>query len=341
MSTLLIASFLLTFDEAPKKPLSARPTVLVLKVKGVVTVEGRLGKHRVEAGDYLLPGETVSAAADAEALLVFLVKGERRRLKPGGRLTLTATAATLLTPPRSSAPPNCRARTSPRSARSRSVRAAALVWVRGGRPTTEARIAPLYGSFITTGRPTLTWPSLDKAESYLVNFSDGGRSWKVSTKATRLDYPAKEKPLAPGQKYVWSVKALLPGGDEKAVVEESKFVVLSEDERRELEAVRKLAASDDPADLLLAAATYEGYGVLYEALAVFEKLARLQPKVARWQLALARYYRHAGRPDQAKEARAGEEAGRCHQGLTAADLSPAQTASMSPLTCSGGPLSAG
>src|ERR1051326_1938973 len=90
MSALLIvASFFLGADEPPKKPISARPMALVLKVKGAVSAEGKKGKRRVEAGDYLFPGETVSAGADAEALLVFLLRGERRRLKPGVRTTCT------------------------------------------------------------------------------------------------------------------------------------------------------------------------------------------------------------------------------------------------------------
>src|SRR5688500_9638954 len=90
MNTLLITAALLLGADDGRKPLSARPAALVLKVKGEVAAEGRLGaKRRVEAGDLLLPGETVSAAADGEALLIFLVRNERRRLKPGARATLT------------------------------------------------------------------------------------------------------------------------------------------------------------------------------------------------------------------------------------------------------------
>src|SRR5262245_19105458 len=89
MNTLLLtATILLGLDE-PKKPLSARPTVLVLKVQGEVKAEGRLGRRRVEKGALLLPGETLTAAKDAEATLVFMLRGERRRLKSGARATLT------------------------------------------------------------------------------------------------------------------------------------------------------------------------------------------------------------------------------------------------------------
>ena len=82
----------------------------------------------------------------------------------------------------------------------------------------------------------------------------------------------------------------------------SKFTLLFDGELKELEAVRKLAQSDAEEDLILAAA-YEGYRVLIEALKVLEKLARLNPKSARYQLDLAQYYEHAGRGDRARECR--------------------------------------
>jgi hypothetical protein len=305
MNTLLItASLLLGSDDAPKKqPLSARPAALVLRVKGVVTAQGRGGKRRVEAGDYLLPGETVSAGAGAEALLVFLLKGERRRLEAGGRAVLTRDGCD---------PPDGLKKLGkailPRKNLTRvrevEVREGGGVGVvRGGEPPAEARVTPLYGTFVAATRPSFAWPPVDKAEGYVVELKDGGgKGWKATTKEAKLNYPAREKPLAFGQKYLWSVKAKLPGGDEKLVVDESNFKVLLEGEDAELGPVRKLAASDDPQDLLLAAAAYEGYGLLDDALKTFEKLAQKQPKVARYQWALARYYRHAGRPDKAKEA---------------------------------------
>jgi hypothetical protein len=305
MNTLLIAATLaLAADDAPKKPLSARPAALVMEVKGRVTVEGRGGKpRRVEEGAYLLPGETVSAAPGGEALLLFLVKGEQRRLGPGGRATLT----------RDGCDPDAAARRVgkaklPRKNLTRvrevEVREGGGVGVvRGGEPPAEARITPLYGTFVAGTRPAFAWPPVEKAEGYVVELKDGGgRRWKAVTKQPKLEYPAKEKPLEHGQKYLWTVKAKLPDGDEKTVVDESNFKVLLEGEDEELKPVRKLAASDAPQDLLLAAAAYEGYGLLDEALKTFEKLAKKQPKVARYQRALARYYRYAGRPDKAKEA---------------------------------------
>src|SRR6266542_3201298 len=305
MNMLLItATLLLAADDLPKgKPQSARPTALVLTVKGEVTAQGRLGKRRVEEGDLLLPGETITTAADAEALLVFLVKGERRRLKPGARATLTRDGCD----PDKAAEKLGAARLPRKNlTKVREVEVGeggGVGVVRGGKPPTEARVTPLFGTFVMTDRPAFTWPMIDKAKDYVVELKDGGgQVWKVVAKEARLDYPAAKKPLHFGQKYLWTVKACLPDGDEKIVVDESDFKVLLKGEPEALAPVRKLADSEDPQDLLLAAATYEGYRVFDEALKVFEKLAHKQPKVARYQLALAHYYRHAGRPDKAKEA---------------------------------------
>jgi hypothetical protein len=304
MNTLLLtATLLLGVDDAPKKPLSARPAALVLKVKGTVVAVGRLGKRDVEAGDLLLPGEILSAPNDAEALLVFLVKGERRRLKPGGRTTLTRDDCD----PADATEKVGAAKLSRKNltkVREVEVREGGGVGVvRGDKPPTEARITPLYGTFVRTDRPIFTWPPVAKVEGYIIELKDGsGRRWKVTTKEAKLDYPAKEKSLEFGQKYLWTVQAQLPDGDVKTVVEESNFKLLLKGEPEALVEVRKLAESDDAENLLLAAAAYEGYGVHEEALKMFEKLARLQPRVERYQRALARYYEHAGWLDKAKEA---------------------------------------
>jgi hypothetical protein len=304
MQTLLItAALLLGGDDPPKKPLLARPAALVLKVKGVITAEGRLGKRRVEAGDFLLPGETVSAAPAAEALLVFLVKGERRRFRPGSRATLTRDGCD---------PADAVERVGPAKLPHNNLTKVREVEVGEGGSVgtlrtlpsaTETRVRPLFGTFVTTERPSFSWPPVEKAESYVVELKDaaGGKLWQAVAREATLDYPDK-KPLSAGAKYLWSVKARLAGGDEKEVVRGSNFKLLLKGERQELATVRKLADSDTVEDLLLAAAACEGYGVLDEALKVFEKLARLQPQVARWQLALYHYYRRAGQPDRAKEA---------------------------------------
>lgn len=302
-SVFLSAALLVGADDAAPKPLVGNPTAIVIYVKGAVVAKGRLKPRRVEPGEELLPGEVLSAPADGEALLIFLTPRERRRLKPGTRTTLTrdggepADALERLGPAKLS-------HKNLNRVREVEVREGGGVGVgRGEKSPTEARVTPLYGTFIATQRPAFTWPPVDRAESYLVELKDGdSRRWKVETKEAKLNYPAKEKPLEFGQKYLWTVKAKLPDGDEKTVVDESHFILLFPGEPEALAPVRELAESDNPEDLLLAAAAYEAYGVLDQTLAVFEKLTRLQPGVARYWEALERSYRHAGRPDEAQEA---------------------------------------
>jgi hypothetical protein len=174
---------------------------------------------------------------------------------------------------------------------------------RAGPPPAEARVTPLSGASVMTDRPGFTWPPFEKAQDYLVELkADSGLLWKATAREPTLAYPAGEKPLRQGEQYAWTVKTRLPGGDERHVVDEGRFTVLPEGDREALAPVRELAHSDDPEDLLLAAVAYEGHGVYDEALKAFEKLAARQPKVPRYQLALAHYYRHAGRPDRAREA---------------------------------------
>jgi tetratricopeptide (TPR) repeat protein len=303
MNAMLLAALLLPgLAEPPKKPVSARPAVLVLKVKGEVMA----GKRRVEPGDLLLPGETLTTGADAEALLVFLLRNERRRLKPGRTTTLTRDDCRPADAIEKIAGAPRLPRKNLTKVREVEVHEGGGVGVlRGEKSTTESRIEPLFGTFVMSRRPAFTWPAVEKAISYTLELSDnaGQKLWQATTKETKLAFPEKEKSLQYSQGYRWTVKAALPDDELKTVVDGSKFTLLFDGEPRELEPVRKLAESDAEEDLILAAAAYEGYRVHDEALKVFEKLARLNPKSIRYLLALASYYDHAGRPDRAKEAR--------------------------------------
>jgi hypothetical protein len=303
----LIAAFVFWANDAPRKaePLKARPTAMVLRVSGKATAEGRIGTRAIEVGDYLLPGEKVTTDKDAELLLLFLVRAERHLLKGDKPITLTNTfcepADAVEKAP--GVVPLKKANLS--KVREVEVREGGGVGVvRGEKPTTEARVEPLFGTFVMTLRPSFRWPPVEKAEGYHLELrEDGGKLlWKATSKEPALAFPKKEKPLQYTQKYLWSVKAILPDR-EAIVVDSSKFTLLFDGEPQELEPVKKLAEGTTEEELLLAAAAYEGYGVLDEVLKLFEKLARLQPKVARYHLALARYYEHAGRKDKGKEER--------------------------------------
>jgi tetratricopeptide (TPR) repeat protein len=68
--------------------------------------------------------------------------------------------------------------------------------------------------------------------------------------------------------------------------------------------VEPLARSAAPADLLVAALSYEAHGVYNEALRLYERLAELVPSEGNFQRALASYYERAGLLEQAKAAAA-------------------------------------
>jgi hypothetical protein len=305
---LLLVSFALVLprEDDTARTSSAHAVAMVLKVQGDVVAEGRRGKRKVEPGDYLLATETIEAQQGAEALLVILARGQCQRLKPGSRAKLTRAGCD----PAAAVEPAGNARLSHRNlikVREIEVREGGGVGVLRGpeKLPAEPHVTPIYGTFLLTRRPAFTWPALAQATGYMVELKNaGGQSlWQANTKEPKLPYPADKKALELGLKYVWMVKARMPNDDLKVVIQESTFLMLLPGEPEELADVHRLAESDHVEDLVQAAAAYESYRVQDEALKVLEKLARLQPQVARYQRGLAIYYKRAGRVDEAETAR--------------------------------------
>jgi Flp pilus assembly protein TadD len=75
-----------------------------------------------------------------------------------------------------------------------------------------------------------------------------------------------------------------------------QFRVTTESELKQLEELRPLAAGGDRTDLLAAALSYRRLGCYAEAIAAFERLAKLAPDEALCREELAELYRQAGRP---------------------------------------------
>jgi len=167
----------------------------------------------------------------------------------------------------------------------------------------------MFNSTVLTDRPLLSWRPVDGVSQYQVRLvapldQEGDKEetvWTAWTKEPRLPYPEKAKPLHFGSVYSWYVLAR-PGQKDEQVICRSQFWVATKEEVAALAKVKPLAAGKDPADLLLAALTYQEYGVYEEALVLFQRLAQLLPEEARFQAALADYYERAGRPQEAKEA---------------------------------------
>jgi tetratricopeptide (TPR) repeat protein len=312
MYALLFCSLLCGQAEAP------RPVAVVLQTQGEVILErtrtfsvmgfgipGLEKGRRLLKADLLLPGDCLKLAGDAEAVLAFLADSHRERLKGGSQAIVDRAGCNA---DRIEATMNLSSRNL-KKVREVFDGSGGVGVVRGDKSRTEARVTPLFGAFVLTDRPALTWPKEPQAQTYLVELFDASekRVWGVETKDPRLPFPEKEKALEPSLLYTWSVTAQLPEEATKSVVERSKLFLLLKGELEALEPVRKLAASKDPADLLLAAMAYESYKVHDEALKLFEKLAELQPDAVNYQLALSRYYTHAGREDLARQALAKAE----------------------------------
>jgi tetratricopeptide (TPR) repeat protein len=258
--------------------------------------------------DLLRPSDRLSAAADADALLVFLADGPRERLKPRAQATVGEKGSTPVTAvERKEAAPLTAAHLAGLRELARSGRAG--VDVLRGRPAGQIpAVTPIFESTVLTDRPALAWPVVENADGYQVRLYSarlGQRErllWKSPAKEPRLAYPESEKPLAPGGRYRWQVLAAGNASQDREVVD-STFTCAARESLEELKRLKPLAASNDPADWVLAAAAYDVAGCCDEALALYERLAERSPDAANVQVALVYYYQRAGRTEKAKAAR--------------------------------------
>jgi tetratricopeptide (TPR) repeat protein len=104
-------------------------------------------------------------------------------------------------------------------------------------------------------------------------------------------YPAGKEALSRGYLYRWEVT----DPDSRPVVT-GEFLVATESELKQMEELKPLAAGEDRADLLAAALSYRRLGCYAEAIAAFERLAKLAPDAGVYRDELAELYRQAGRP---------------------------------------------
>jgi hypothetical protein len=288
----------------------APAVAMVVSAKGHVTLERDGGNsRRLGTMDLLRPGDRLRPDDAAEVVMMFLDDGHRERLKANAQVEVgekgckPADAVEGVAAVKLPAANLAALREMARSGRG------AVGAPRGGdKSSTPEAVTPIIGAAILTERPELSWPPVAGAQGYRVEIllHDGGQGrvlWRAETKEPRLPYPEKHKPLAGGLGYRWRVTALLAEDKEEPAVRGGKFFVLSPDEVEELAAVKPLAASKDPAEVLLAAMAYEASGAHGEALAAFERLAALAPEEGNYQTALASYYERAGRKDDAAKAR--------------------------------------
>jgi tetratricopeptide (TPR) repeat protein len=163
-------------------------------------------------------------------------------------------------------------------------------------------VQPIHASRVLTTRPRLAWPAVPQAARYEVRLFDLNNDrpiWKTESAKNFLAEPKEDLPI--GMTRIWRVTALDQEGKLVGTLE-SRFTVASQEEIDGVADLRKLSASREPRDWLLAALAYESLGAANEALATYQQLAEAQPKPTYWA-ALAHYYARAGLKDKAEEAR--------------------------------------
>jgi hypothetical protein len=170
--------------------------------------------------------------------------------------------------------------------------------LRGSGPVqTPPQVKPVFGEAVTSDQPVLTWSAIPEAKGYQVNLLHvgSGRSvWSAHAEKPRLEYPADHPALKRNRTYDWQVSAEMPDGSVAQIVF-SRFTVIGASVVEDLQSLKPLAESGQPADLLLAIASYQAYNAEGPALATCEKLAKLTPEDPGVYRLLADLYRRAGR----------------------------------------------
>jgi hypothetical protein len=154
---------------------------------------------------------------------------------------------------------------------------------------------------LLTSKPTFSWPPAPNAKQYALSlYSLGNKVWSGVSQTARLEYSG-EAPLTSGAVYLWEVTATLDG--KATTICEGTFRTASDQQRADAAAFEKLIEKPEIPLLALAAMWYKQNGLVTEAIAVHQQLAKLcnDPAVY-W--ALAGLCGQAGRDD---EARAAEE----------------------------------
>ena len=136
------------------------------------------------------------------------------------------------------------------------------------------------GTLVETTRPALRWSELPGATGYRVNVApqSGGEvvSSAILAASERTWTPHEE--LKPGETYDWDVEALRSGEMVSKApappAPEARFAILPNDKRKELAARRAQFGRSH----LLMGLTYAQAGLLPQAQAEFEMLARENPK---------------------------------------------------------------
>ena len=281
----------------PPRP---KPAAMVLDVKGRVELRPAAGEARpAKVKELLYAGDRLVVPVDGAVTVAFLGVGAQERLAAGSEATIAAGGckpASAVVERREQRPAVARTMKGLRAADSDDRQAAAANLRAGGLPPPRA-ITPIEGATVATDRPALAWPPTKEAKGYRVTLlSAAGREiWRAEATAPSLAYPTGKQALTRGNFYQWEVT-----DPDFRPVAAGQFMVATESELKQMDELTPMAAGNDRADLLAAALSYQRLYCFAEAIAAFERLARLAPDETVYREELAKLYRRAGRTDDAK-----------------------------------------
>jgi hypothetical protein len=159
-------------------------------------------------------------------------------------------------------------------------------------------ICPIPESTLLSTKPTFSWPPIPTAKQYALSlYSKGNKIWSGVSQAARLEYSGEA--LKPGTVYLWEVTTSVDGA--VTTICEGIFRTASDQQRADAADLQKLIEKPDIPYLALAAMWYKQNGLVSEAIAADQQLAKLcnDPTVY-W--ALAGLCGQAGRDDDARAA---------------------------------------
>jgi hypothetical protein len=294
------------------------PAARVLEVKGNATVvEGETYERPAAVYGTIYADEWLMMAKDTQVTLVFRGDGHVERVVAAGRFQVTQSGCQPRTGVEQVAmsEPN-RAVVGKISKGSRGIVQGGVVMARAPAPgpapiaaaappkdtasTAESdllemadagSIRPLVDSTLLAARPAFSWPAVPKAKKYTLNlYFLGNLVWSAEWETSRVEYSG-DAPLKSGATYSWEVTTVRDG--KPVTICEGMFHTASDRQRADADALEKLLAKPEPAYLALAAMWYKQNGLLTEAIAVNEQLAKLAPAAAIYG-ELAELYFRAG-----------------------------------------------
>lgn len=175
--------------------------------------------------------------------------------------------------------------------------------IRGENPQSAFGVSPIDGSVIDSDRPSFSWRDEPGAANYRISVfaaapDDSRPLLAADVRGAKFEWPKTARPLARDERYRWTVEAI--DGDKRRSLLEASFTLCEEEIAKDLEEARKLAAGNDPADLLIAADIFRAVSADNLARETFRRLVELSPKNENeiYREILKEYDRLAGSPSK-------------------------------------------